>query len=568
MGLNFFWRCEAAALDSILDLSTGDNGASLINSAAISAAAARVGTNGLLRPTGTTGGATFFPNSIFPGDIAAPANAVGCMAMSIREVTNLTNTNNFNCFAHFRSAASANSQIGFQTQAGGNISAVCINNGGTASRATTTTGPRLANAWRGIVCRFDLPGGRLAIEVYDENNVLLEKQEITNVPATSFPPEIANALNGLRWGFGTTSVAGGAHHDNCFVGNTYDEPVQNNFTITEVGEYDEGGVGPGIEGGIAATEARDTFAGEGTDSHVASIVATEARDVLAASGLNQKQIAGTLATNEVRDTATLRGDVFNPNELEGGIAATEQRDTAAMSGSKRYAATIAATEARDTAALAGLNQKQIDGTLATLEGFDLAAIRGDTFLPGEIVGGLGATEARDLFAATGAKVYAATIAAIEQRDAAALSGTNYKRVSGTLAALESSDTAFITDGIGEEEVTNTIAARDANFGIGISPEQKWTDGAPSWGRNGSDPEVELPAVIGQTPDVVNWTNNASNRQMRLLQAISDTPPLEDVLPGWASYTGAKAGEWVWCLNRSSSVADKDNPIGLDDATAI
>jgi hypothetical protein len=117
-------------------------------------------------------------------------------------------------------------------------------------------------------------------------------------------------------------------------------------------------------------------------------------------------------------------------------------------------------------------------------------------------------------------------------------------------------------------MANTIAARDANFGIGISPEVKWTDGPPSWGRNGSDPEVELPAVIGQPPDVTNWTNNATNRQMRLLQAISDTLPNEDVLPGWASYTGAKTGEWVWCLNRVSSVADKDNPIGLGDASAI
>ena len=157
------------------------------------------------------------------------------------------------------------------------------------------------------------------------------------------------------------------------------------------------------------------------------------------------------------------------------------------------------------------------------------------------------------------------LAVTEQRDGASFSGLVQKLINGTFAVTEQADKPFFTDGIEEDDVGNTIAARDANYGIGISPEAEWKDGPPSWARNGEDGRINVPHAIGQPADLCNFSNTAVNRQMRLVQALSDTQPGQDISPGWVTYVFVKAGDWGWALSRSTIVADADNPIGFDDA---
>jgi len=328
-------------------------------------------------------------------------------------------------------------------------------------------------------------------------------------------------------------------------------------------------IGPAAAAGpvgvLGATEQRDIAAFSGAKTFFGTLAVTEARDNAALSGsIIPKFITGTLTATESLDGAAVVGDSSNPAAIVGSLSASEQRDTAAFSGAKTFFGTLAAVEVRDNAALSGSTiPKFITGTLGAVETVDVAAVAGDTFAPGQIVGALGAGEQRDVAAFSGAKTFFGTLVSTEVRDTAAFAGSTIaKFITGTLTATESRDVAAFTSELIEEgDVSNTIAMRDANMGIGISPEAAWKDGAPSWGRAGSNPETQFPHAIGQAPGTDNFANSGAARQARLLQAISNTAAGSDVIPGWYAYIDVVAGEWVWCVNRTAIVAEMDNPIG-------
>ncbi len=214
--------------------------------------------------------------------------------------------------------------------------------------------------------------------------------------------------------------------------------------------------------------------------------------------------------------------------------------------------------------------KLVTGTLAATEARDVLSALGDVFDPGAIGGGLASTESRDTAAFAGVKTFVGTLTAVEVRDSAAFLGTMIPRFSsGTLAATERVDSARFDDYEAEvDKMGNTIAMRDSNAGIGISPEEPWKDGAPSWARDGSNPETQFPMAIGNPQRTDNFGNNANARQARLLQAPSDTPAGTDVVPGWFCGFNVKAGEWCWCISRTAIVADNDDPIGQEDLQAL
>lgn len=566
MALTFFWRCEATALDSILDYSAGDRTGSTINGGILSTAAARVGSRGLERPASVAGGCNFTAVNIFPGNIAAPDDAVGAIAFSLMysgAVYQLTGSN----ICQFRGIGT-NDYLSFSTQPGGKFGFGMRKSAPLATMAVVSTLVLLPDVWYGIIGRFDIPNDKVRLEIYDAAGTLLEGIDWLDGDLAPYVPlDISNGTNGWRMGFFATSWTSPIYMDNGFVGNTYDEPIQNFFTIEDFTQYNPV---TGVEGGIQAVEQNDTAAMSGVNVRtVGDIAATEQFDVAALSGTNQTIRTGTMAVTEAKDTSTFDGAVFNPAGINGGIQAVEQKDTVALSGvNVRTLGTLTATEARDIIAMLGENQKRIDGTMATLEGFDLANFEGSDFQPG-IEGGIQAVEQRDTAAMSGSNVRTlGSLAALETRDAAAFSGLNQKIITGTFAVTEARDIAFFTEQLLENDMSNTIAARDGNYGIGISPEVKWKDGAPSWSRDGSDAQTLFPTSIGNAPSKDNFTNNGAERQMRLLQAISDTPAGTDILPGWASYVDVKAGEWVWALNRVTIVAEKDNPIGLGDVAAV
>jgi hypothetical protein len=258
---------------------------------------------------------------------------------------------------------------------------------------------------------------------------------------------------------------------------------------------------------------------------------------------------------------SVRGGGGAPGDVTGGVAATESRDSAAFSGAKTFFGSIAATEQRDTAAFAGtMIPKFVTGTVGATEQRDTAAITGDTFQPGQIAGSIQATESRDSAAFAGAKTFVGNLLAMEARDTAAFNGMMAKIHSGTLAVTEARDIARIDGKAPEDNVANDIAMRDGNTGIGVSVQAEWKDGAP---RNNDG--TNIPTAIGQAPAPDNAQNQAAVvRQTRLIQAPADTPAGTDIIPGWFAYVDVKAGQWQWCISRTTSVADADNPIGMVD----
>lgn len=317
---------------------------------------------------------------------------------------------------------------------------------------------------------------------------------------------------------------------------------------------------PGIDGGIGATEQRDIAAFSGAKTYFGSIAATEFRDAAAFSGtMIPKFVTGTLAVTEVKDVARVVGDTNHPGAVDGGLGATEQRDTAAFAGAKTYFGTIGAVEGIDLATFNGTAFRLSNGSLAVIEFKDTAAFRGDVFAPGTVLGDVHPVEQRDIAAFSGAKTFFGTIGALEVQDRAAFSGTMIpKFVSGSIGAVEQKDIAFFDARAPEDTVSNDIAMRDANTGIGCSPQTKWKDGAPV-GWDGTN----IPTAIGLIADPNNFQNiGGVNRQCRLLQAISNTPAGTDILPGWFSYVDVVTGEWVWCVNRTVIAGDMDNPIGF------
>ena len=330
----------------------------------------------------------------------------------------------------------------------------------------------------------------------------------------------------------------------------------------------EGGGGPpGFSGGLAATEQRDVGAFAGTSSRVGTLAPTEQRDTADFFGtLIPSFSEGDLAALERLDVGAFAGNTFNPGTVEGAILAQELRDLFAASGVVSRVGRIQALEQRDLASFPGsIIPSFSEGDLAAIEPRDVGAFEGDTFDPGAIGGNLRATEPRDLAAFSGAKTFFGSAPLLETIDRGAFQGIIRKLVDGTFAAVEPLDKAVIRgDGLEEDDVANSIALRDANTGIGATPDASWKDGAPLSGDG-----VNIPTAIGLPAVPDNFMNvNGVVRQARLVQALGDTPAGTPVIPGFVCNVDVKAGEWCWCYSLTQFVPDDDNPIGMPPVSTV
>lgn len=231
MALTFFWRAEGATLDVDHDFSAGDTIASLINSMTISTTAVRIGTNGLLGAVSAASSANFSSVSIFPGTTTAPSDSVGCMACSHQFVTAFPGSGQ-NGPLRFRGT---NALDAIFLETGTNKFRLSIGNP-TSTTLLTSNITISPDTWYGFVIRWDFPGNRRAIEVYDSSSVLLEALEDTATNLSSFIPTEVNNIMGLGSKSGANVNTTWA---DCFmVGNTYNEPLQNNLTKSSYTLYD------------------------------------------------------------------------------------------------------------------------------------------------------------------------------------------------------------------------------------------------------------------------------------------------------------------------------------------
>jgi hypothetical protein len=241
MALKFFWRCEGTTLDwngsTGDDFCGADNTLTLLNSATISANAARVGTNGvrcISTSAGGTSGAT--PSEIWPGTTTSgnTGDTVGSFAYSFRVATALDNISGIAFGLRARNAASTEE---FTVRQAGTQNLLLYLDGSAGPLSISLTGNQVvADEWMGVVVRIDVPNDKARIELYNSAGTLVDSAQdlasdlsvriLSDVNTMSFTPCSGAKTNTIDW-------------DNFIISDNYDAPLQNNLTITSRSEYSE-----------------------------------------------------------------------------------------------------------------------------------------------------------------------------------------------------------------------------------------------------------------------------------------------------------------------------------------
>ena len=238
MSIKLFWRCEGTSLSGTHDHSDGDTSTSGINGGALTAEAARIGSFGILRPSSQAGGFNFNAPGIFPGTVTAPTDSVGSIALSVFYPVAVDTGTSTAAGLRFRGTASPNDNFGFRpTGTGGYKFSMQSVAGGTINLATQDL--ITVGSWFGVVARWDFPNNKRRIELYDASGTKIDEAEdyATNIQAF-IPPDISSGTNGINTGTAGASFAQNIYYDNLFIANAFDEPLQNNLTITSYTEYD------------------------------------------------------------------------------------------------------------------------------------------------------------------------------------------------------------------------------------------------------------------------------------------------------------------------------------------
>ena len=225
MALTFFWRCEGATLTAGVDYSAGDTTATAANSATIDAAAARYGTNGVLTAATATSRYGFDPTSIVN-------KAVGAVGFSFRFPSSLPPA--ANSYGVRIENAAASDTLGTEISST-YVRLRATKNGVGSAYATATYSPSTAT-WYGVVFRWDFANDRMACELYDASGNLLASGENTGATVSDYEID-ALTTYGLRVGNSTGAGTIVMHVDNVFVADAYDEPIQNNFGISDIDDY-------------------------------------------------------------------------------------------------------------------------------------------------------------------------------------------------------------------------------------------------------------------------------------------------------------------------------------------
>jgi hypothetical protein len=386
MALNFFWRCEGTTLDGTHDFSAGDTTATATNTPAISATAAKIGSNGQLFDSGSDRYA-FTPTGI----ISTTAGAVGFW---LHFPTAFPASGG--AYVFYSQGTNSNDYIRIETLSGGGAGQRKLrlgirNNGGAASNLDLVTANLTSGQWYFVAASWDTTVPSKRLTVLDASGTVLENA--TSGAAVTAPVNITNWLFGdITGGTGTMYI------DNVFVAGAAAD-IDAIITARDITSYTSWGAS-GIAGTLAATDEQDTAAIAGELDITGDLTVTEAQDTAALSGTVEAApgaITGTLAATDTQDTAAIAGEL----DVTGDLAATEAQDTASASGTVEQppgpiAGTLTATDTQDTAAIAG--EIDITGDLSATEAQDAAAIAGSV---AQLIGDLEATDPQDIFVIDG-----------------------------------------------------------------------------------------------------------------------------------------------------------------------
>lgn len=229
MALTFFWRCEGTTLDGTHDFSAGDTTAAAQNSATLDAAAARIGSSGIL--VNASGKHYRFD----PASIASLSEgAIGFwfrVGGSQGTMVILRGSSETNHIRVDLTGLGARVLLSIGNAANGSVS--LNTNLGTVNEDITT------GAWYFVVVRYDISNDRRRVEVYDADMVLIQYHTDLTTDLSAYGPAAFDSSDGIRVGDigGWTSSTNYLHIDNLFIADDYDEPLQDFADITSYTEY-------------------------------------------------------------------------------------------------------------------------------------------------------------------------------------------------------------------------------------------------------------------------------------------------------------------------------------------
>lgn len=231
--LTLYWRAEGLTLDATHDETAGD---SVAGGPAVSATAARYGTNGLLAA------ANFDLNTLNPASGIVTAGA-GSVAMWVQWPSALQLADGLSRL-WIAFGSSGNNHIALRYAGSGDeIELVHSQDGGSQVALTTTAVNFATGNWYFIVGKWDSSVNDRSLAVYDSTMTLVTTA--TEDFTTSFSGSVPSELGGdLHWGIfqgNATTV----YIDNIFIGSTYADGAAfvTNAAITTYTSYGGGGGG-------------------------------------------------------------------------------------------------------------------------------------------------------------------------------------------------------------------------------------------------------------------------------------------------------------------------------------
>lgn len=239
MALKFFYSAENSLTLSETDYSSGDTTGTNTGTT-FSGGSAKTGVYGVESAASTLTNILFSATDIWPS-AATPANSAGSFAFWLQVVSAVLGNGiigGFRC-----SGTTTADRISVEGYTGNAIQITCgTTTGGASIKIPTVADTMPAGAWRFVVGRWDIPNGKLAIEVYSDAGggtlTQVDAQEQTGLAlSTTYLP--ATAFQNLRLADHSPSEDAPFYCDHFLISDLYSAPLQNNAFITAAANYSE-----------------------------------------------------------------------------------------------------------------------------------------------------------------------------------------------------------------------------------------------------------------------------------------------------------------------------------------
>ena len=252
MALRFFWRLVGSPLDGTHDYTAGANSASTFGTgSSFDATSGLAGANGLLVATNAQGGRSFSASSLVNSTVngsTQPLDLVMSAAWSFKCIGGTSFQTFQRNFGMKLNSAIASEEI--CVDAGLSPARLALRlrssiSGSELTKDITLSHTIAADQWYGVVIRLDVPNDKARIELYTHAGTygatatLVDSAEDTVTALDNYIISNIIATSGAM----VLLAQAGTHDsqpvvfDNWMIADAYDEPLENNLTISSYTEY-------------------------------------------------------------------------------------------------------------------------------------------------------------------------------------------------------------------------------------------------------------------------------------------------------------------------------------------